>query len=162
MKAILCALFILLGTQVWAAPDMVYHQVPPNCNVVHLGSRWVIQDAQGFFVGYYTPAPPPVTYVAPAPAPRQTGPSYQGYAPGPSYQNPYSMGYSSGGYGYNSNYYYPQNRFQGSQTRSHHCGSGQSNRSQDGSRHCEPTQSPSQPLTQSGWYSFPTTTRSGF
>ncbi|MBT9586010.1 hypothetical protein IV102_21900 [bacterium] len=98
MKKLLVGFALTLGAQAWAAPDMVYHALPdPSYKLVNLGNRWVIQDQNGFFVGYYTPAPPPATYV---PAPKQTAartsPGFGGGSSG------YSYGYNNfGNYGYN-------------------------------------------------------------
>lgn len=116
MKKLLLAM--VLTTPLWATPtDIVYHQLPdPSCKLVNLGNRWVIQDAKGFFVGYYQPAPPKNTYVPPArPAARRPsgGSSTFGFSPGynnnygygyGNYYSPYGYGYGYRG-GYNSGYY---------------------------------------------------------
>ena len=140
MKKQMCLIFWMLGIGAWAAPDLVYHQLPPNCHLVHMGTSWIIQDAKGFFVGYYTPAPPPATYVPqsrPAPSARIPSSSASDYAD--------SSGYNSYGYGSYAQPYVRQGSF---------------------SPHCQSTTEVSRPaqtgLTQSGWYSFPTVTQSGF
>lgn len=57
---------LLSESSVWAQP--VYKTLPdPTCRLVTLGSRVVVQDAQGFFLGYYQPAPPTAPPYTPMP-----------------------------------------------------------------------------------------------
>lgn len=100
MKKLLgLALFVGLSAGA-SAQATVYHQLPdPSYKLVRLGNQWVIQDASGFFVGYYAPEPPPNTYVPPVRQPvvaqsqsfssRESGYGSYGYG---------SYGYGSYGY----------------------------------------------------------------
>lgn len=59
-------LWIMLASSVWAQP--VLNTLPDSsCRLVTLGSRVVVQDARGFFMGYYQPAPPPAPSFTPSP-----------------------------------------------------------------------------------------------
>ncbi|MBX3172668.1 MAG: hypothetical protein KF760_35045 [Candidatus Eremiobacteraeota bacterium] len=121
MKKTLIA-FALTTAAVWAAPnDNVYHTIAdPTWHVTRIGSRWVIEDSKGFFVGYYVPLPTPPAAVptvssAPAAAPSTPaaasapaaaqgngayGYGYNGYGNNGFYGNNY---YNNGGYYYNNN-----------------------------------------------------------
>jgi len=92
-----------------ASPDMTYDHIPdPTYKLVRLGSRWVIQDARGFFVGYYVaPRPKPQPYTPSYPAPRARSLSgsnsfggASGFNSGYSYYNG-DFGFNEVGYGYN-------------------------------------------------------------
>lgn len=126
MKKTLIA-FALMTAAVWAAPEgNVYHTIAdPTWHVTRIGSRWVIEDSKGFFVGYYVPQPAaPVAPVAPAaakaPATTATPPAAGNSAAqgnsGSSYYNNGAYGNYSGygfgnygGYGYNG--FYGQNHY---------------------------------------------------
>lgn len=55
MKKAAVSLF-LCSTSVW--PQPTFNELPaPDCRLVTLGNRTVIQDARGFFVGYYVARP---------------------------------------------------------------------------------------------------------
>jgi len=113
MKKTLIAL-VLTTASVWAAPEgNVYHTIAdPTWHVTRIGSRWVIEDSRGFFVGYYVPQAAPVATPAPSSAPAPTAsaptapppPASQGNAGG-SYSYNGGYGYYNGGYGYGYNYY---------------------------------------------------------
>ena len=115
MKKTLIAL-VLATASVWAAEGNVYHTIAdPTWHVTRIGSRWVIEDSKGFFVGYYVPQQ--VAPVAPAassaPATTATAPTAPPAPPtqsnaGGSYSNNY--GYGNYGYGYNG---YGNNGFYG-------------------------------------------------
>lgn len=112
MKKTLIA-FALTTAAVWAAPEgNVYHTIAdPTWHVTKIGSRWVIEDSKGFFVGYYVPqATPPVAAPAPSSAPTSTAsaptvPPASNNGSGPD-QGSYNGGYGNYngyGYGYNGN-----------------------------------------------------------
>jgi hypothetical protein len=72
MKKLPLLLLFLTGVAVAEPGTLICREVPPGCEISHIGGRAVIHDARGFFVGYFRPAPPPpqVLFV-PAGAPRR-------------------------------------------------------------------------------------------
>lgn len=117
MKKTLIAI-ALLTASVWAAPEgNVYHTIAdPTWHVTRIGSRWVIEDSKGFFVGYYVPQAAPAAPAAaptstqqttasapPAPA---TGPAASSGNAGGSYYSNSAYGAYNGGYGNYSGYGY--------------------------------------------------------
>ncbi len=125
MKKTLIAL-VLTTASVWAAPEgNVYHTIAdPTWHVTRIGSRWVIEDSRGFFVGYYVPQPAPAPAPAPSSAPATAAapvappPASQGNAGG-SYSNNGAYGYYNGGYGYygNNGFYGNHNGYCSPQSR---------------------------------------------
>ena len=111
MKKTLIA-FMLTTAAVWAAPEgNVYHTIAdPTWHVTRIGSRWVIEDSRGFFVGYYVPRPtaPTVAAEPPAsvPAPAVTSNSAPQSNSGSSSSSNQASGDYSGGYGNYSGYGY--------------------------------------------------------
>ncbi|MBS2038167.1 hypothetical protein JST97_24490 [bacterium] len=129
MKKTLLAIVLLTGS-VWAAPEgNVYHTIAdPTWHVSKIGTRWVIEDSRGFFVGYYVPLPAPQVAASPkpvAPTPptasttnnaSSSGGSYYNSAAYRNYNNGYgnngfygNYGYGNYGYGYGSPYHYNPN-----------------------------------------------------
>lgn len=161
MKKAFALLLLSVAAPGWADPAMVYRQVPPQCRLVQMGERRIIQDCNGFFMGYYQPAPPPATFVPTVRRGSSGGSSMRGYSP---HSQGYGYGYNGYGYGYNGYGYGYQGYGQ--------CPSPYSpNGSYPGLTGGYPGQCPSastpshsspQPLTQSGWFVFPDVTRSGF
>jgi len=71
---------LLVAVLCWGAAQaqpshLLYRAIPdPSYQLVRVGSHTVIQDARGFFVGYYKPLPPPQpTVVKTAPSKRTSG-----------------------------------------------------------------------------------------
>ncbi len=101
MKRFAVLLLLVQALVAHASADMTYDFLPDSTHkLVRLGSRWVIQDARGFFVGYY---------VAPRPKPQPFTPSTRSSSTrrlsGSSSFQDSSFGSSSGfgfgdGYGY--------------------------------------------------------------
>ena len=106
MKRFAFVAVLLIQTLVaGASPDMTYDHLPDASHkLVRLGSRWVIQDAKGFFVGYY---------VAPRPQPVVTAPTYsrpQSRSFSNSSSSSFGSSFGSGNYGY-GNYGYGYNGY---------------------------------------------------
>lgn len=111
--AVLLAQSLVAG----ASPDMTYDHLPDATHkLVRLGSRWVIQDARGFFVGYYVaPRPKPAAFTPTYSRPQTqnlSGSNSFGSAPGFGYGNNgysnfnngfngFNNGFGFNGYGYN-------------------------------------------------------------
>lgn len=125
MKKTLIA-FALTTAAVWAAPEgNVYHTISdPTWHVTRIGSRWVIEDSRGFFVGYYVPQPAPPVAAPAAPAATATNPPTSVSGNGASQGNPGDSYYDNGAFGnynsyrnngvygnnyYNNGYYYNNN-----------------------------------------------------
>ena len=104
-------LFLAQGLVAQASPDMTYDHLPDSTHkLVRLGSRWVIQDARGFFVGYYVaprPKPQPYTPSYPSPQARRLAGSnsFQNSSFGsPSGFNSFNNGYGYNGFGFNTGF----------------------------------------------------------